>query len=83
MKIKLIHETERKMILVCQIITGLCYNCMFVLSISALTDRFDQLLSARYAGGLIVDSQAGQIEYSVANGSPPLPRFFRAVLPRR
>ena len=34
-------------------------------------------------GGLEFNSQAGQIEHSVANGSPPLLRFFGAVLPRR
>ena len=43
-----------------------------------------QLLSAHVsgAGGLRFDSQANQID-SVANGSPPLRRFFGAVLPRR
>ena len=35
------------------------------------------------AGGLGFDSRAGQIGHSVANGSPPLRRFFGAVLPRR
>ena len=29
------------------------------------------------------DSRAGQIGWYVANGSPPLPRFFVALLPRR
>ena len=35
------------------------------------------------AGGLELDSRIGQIGYSVANDSPPLRRFFGAVLPRR
>ena len=35
------------------------------------------------AGGVGFDSQVGQIGHSVANGSPPLQRFFEAVLPRR
>ena len=35
------------------------------------------------AGGTAFDSQAGQIEHNVANGSPPLRRFFGAVLPAR
>ena len=34
------------------------------------------------AGGLEFDSRAGQIGHSVANGSPPLQRILRAVLPR-
>ena len=42
------------------------------------------------AGGLAFNSRAGQIDHSVgqsglvkSNGSPPLRRFFGAVLPRR
>ena len=35
------------------------------------------------AKGLWFNSQAGQIGHSVANGSPPLCRFFGAVLSRR
>ena len=35
------------------------------------------------AGGLGFESRAGQIGQNVANGSPPLVRFFGAVLPRR
>ena len=35
------------------------------------------------AEGLGLNSQAGQIEHSVANGSQPLRRFFGAALPRR
>ena len=35
------------------------------------------------AGGSEFVSQAGQVEHSVANGSPLLSRFFGAVLPRR
>ena len=40
-----------------------------------------QLLSAHAiaAGGLGFDSRAGQIGYSVANGSPPLRCIFEAV----
>ena len=34
------------------------------------------------AGSLWFESRVGQIEHSVANGSPPLRCFFRAVLPR-
>ena len=34
-------------------------------------------------GGLGFESQAGQIRHSVANGSPPLRRFFGAVFFRR
>ena len=33
------------------------------------------------AGGLGFDCRVGQIGPSVANGSPPLPCFFRAVCP--
>ena len=40
-------------------------------------------LNAIRAEGLGFDSQAGQIGYSVAYDSPPLRRFFRAVLRRR
>ena len=29
------------------------------------------------------DSRVGQLSHSVANGSPPLRRFFAAVLPSR
>ena len=32
------------------------------------------------AGGLEIDSRADQIKYSVANGSPPLRRFFRSCV---
>ena len=35
------------------------------------------------AEGLGLNSQAGQVEHSVANGSQPLRRFFGAMLPRR
>ena len=35
------------------------------------------------AEGLGLNSQAGQIGHSVANGSQPLRRFFGAGLPRR
>ena len=35
------------------------------------------------AEGLGFNSQAGQSGHNVANGSPPLRRFFEAVLPRR
>ena len=35
------------------------------------------------AGGLALDSRADQIGLNVANGSPPLRRFFGAVLHRR
>ena len=35
------------------------------------------------AEGLGLNSQDGQIRHTVANGSPPLRRFFGAVLPRR
>ena len=35
------------------------------------------------AEGLGLNSQAGQVGHSVANGSQPLPRFFGAALPRR
>ena len=35
------------------------------------------------AGGLGFNFRAGQIGHSVANGSPPLRCFFRAVLLRR
>ena len=35
------------------------------------------------AGGSGFDSRAGQIRHNAANGSPPLQRFFGAVLPRR
>ena len=31
--------------------------------------------------GLCFDSRAGRVGHSVANGSPPLRRFFGAVLP--
>ena len=34
------------------------------------------------AEGLGFNSQAGQIGHSVANGSPPLRRFFGAALPK-
>ena len=34
-------------------------------------------------GGLEIDFRAGQIGRSVANGSPPLQRFFGTVLPMR
>ena len=34
-------------------------------------------------GGLGFDSRAGQIGHSVSNGSPPMRRFFEAVLSRR
>ena len=34
-------------------------------------------------GALRFDSQAGLIGRNVANGSPPLRRFFEALLPRR
>ena len=33
--------------------------------------------------GLGLNSQAGQVGHSVANGSQPLQRFFGATLPRR
>ena len=33
--------------------------------------------------GLELNSQAGRIGHTVANGSPPLRRFFGAALPRR
>ena len=39
--------------------------------------------SVHGAGGLGFDSGAGQNEHSAANGSPPLPHFFREALPRR
>ena len=39
--------------------------------------------TATDAGGLGFDFQAGQIGHTVVSGSPPLPRFFGAVLPRR
>ena len=46
--------------------------------------RSAQLLCSRYwCGGLGFGFQVGQIEHSVGNGSPPLRRFFGAVLPRR
>ena len=35
------------------------------------------------AEGLGLNSQAGQVGHSVANGSPPLWRFFGAALLRR
>ena len=35
------------------------------------------------AGGLWFESRANQVEPNFANGSPPLRRFFGAVLPRR
>ena len=35
------------------------------------------------SGGLGFDSWAGGVGRCVVNGSPPLPRFFRALLPRR
>ena len=35
------------------------------------------------AGGVGFDSRASQIGLGVANGSPSLPRFFGAALPRR
>ena len=35
------------------------------------------------AGDQGFDSRAGQIEHSVANDSPPLRRFYGAVLSRR
>ena len=35
------------------------------------------------AEDLRFNSQAGQIRHRVANGSPPLRRFFRPVLPKR
>ena len=35
------------------------------------------------AGDLWFDCGVGQIGQSVADGSPPLQRFFRVVLPRR
>ena len=35
------------------------------------------------AEGLGLNSQAGQVGHSVANGSQPLRRFFGAALPRR
>ena len=35
------------------------------------------------AGGLGFDTPAGKIEHSVTNDSPPPPRFFGVVLPRR
>ena len=35
------------------------------------------------AEGLGLNSQAGQVGHSVANGSQPLRRFFAAALPRR
>ena len=38
---------------------------------------------ANSAAGRKFDSRAGQIEHSVANGSPPLRRFIEAVLSRR
>ena len=34
-------------------------------------------------GSLGFDSLAGQIAHSIANCSPPLRRFFAAMLPRR
>ena len=34
------------------------------------------------AGGLEFESRGGQAVHSVANGSPPLRRFFGAALPR-
>ena len=39
--------------------------------------------AANGTGGLGFDSQASQIRHSVANGSPLLRFFFRAVSPRR
>ena len=50
-----------------------------------ISDRFAQLLKLIVigAGGMGFDSRAGQIGHSVAYGSPPLRRFFRAVLSRR
>ena len=44
--------------------------------------RLSQLLSVG-AGGQGFDSQAGQIGRIVANGAPPLRRFFRNGLPKR
>ena len=38
---------------------------------------------AFHSRGLGFNSRAGHIELSVTNGSPPLRRFFGAVLPRR
>ena len=35
------------------------------------------------AGGVRFEFRVGQIGHSVVNGSPPLRRFFGAVLPRR
>ena len=35
------------------------------------------------AEGLGLNSQAGQVRHSVANGSQPLRRFFGAALPKR
>ena len=45
-----------------------------------MTGRLDIAIGA---GGLGFENRAGLIKHSVANGSPPLRRFFGAVLLRR
>ena len=58
---------------------GLIYNDH--LSCLLTNESLAQLLSAHAigAGGLRFDYRTGQIGRSVANGSPPLQRFFGAV----
>ena len=56
--------------------------------ISSLGNNFKADLRGDYdiaigAGGAAFVFRAGQIGHSVANGSPPLRRFFEVVLPRR
>ena len=57
--------------------------CLCYIRISLIYRRLVHLLHWYRCGGLGFDSKASQIRHSVANGSPPLRRFLRAVLPRR
>ena len=54
---------------------------MMLILFSRLAQLFKHI--ALSWGNLRFDSRAGHIQHSVVNGSPPLRRFFEAVLRRR